>query len=417
MPYREVWSSIAAWLSPSRRAGAGESAEIEILRNLIDAAPAAMVTLTRDGNVAGWNRAAERLFGWKRAEVTGRPPPYVPLDFGAAEAALRRRVVAGNELFHRRGRFQGREGEDLDLLVSSAPQRDAAGVIIGVVNVFEEVMPAAAPDSRPAAATPRPEPERERDDRPPTSPLPPAPRSGMDRGEPGHGVLRERPSQFLARVSHDLRQPLHALSLLTGALERRVKEPESRELVANAGAMVRALQDTFDNMVDLARLDEDQVLPNPVAAPAAEMMAPVVADIARDAAKRGIDFRYVACSAQLHADPILLQRLLRQLLGNALSFARQADGTGGKVLLGVRRKGDRLRVVVADDGIGVPADRAAQIFEPFFQLDAGRAAGGLGLGLAIAQRLARLLRSQVDLRSRPGKGSMFWVDLPVAPEE
>lgn len=423
MPYRQVWRSIAARLLPRRGAGSGDSTELKTLRNLLDAAPAAMVTLTRDGNVAGWNRAAERLFGWTRAEVAGGPPPYLPPDSGAAEAAVRRRVVAGNELFHRRGRFRGRDGEELDLQVSSAPQRDAAGAIIGIVSVFAEVMPAAVPAAAthaPTAARPRGEPERDRDDQPaaaPASLASPAPRAGADRGDAGNGALHERPSQFLARVSHDLRQPLHALGLLTGALERRVKEPETRELVANAGAMVRALQETFDNIVDLARLDEGQVPSNPVVMPAAEMMAPIAAEVARDAAKRGIDFRYVQCSARLRADPVLLQRLLRQLLGNALRFARRADGASGTVLLGVRRRGARLRVVVADNGFGVPADRAAQIFEPFFQLEDGRAAGGLGLGLAIAQRLARLLHSQVELRSAPGKGSMFWVDLPAAPEE
>ena len=241
-----------------------------------------------------------------------------------------------------------------------------------------------------------------------------APEAALPRGTDPRGEVAatEPGSQFLARVSHDLRQPLHALSLLTGALERRVKEPGSRELVADAGAMVRALQDTFDNIVDFARLGEGGVLPRPIIAPAAEMLQPVVTDFARDAQKRGIAFRYVPCSAAIETDPILLQRILRQLLGNALRFGA---GPTGKVLLGARRKENCLRLIVADSGIGVPADHASAIFDPFVQLDAGRASGGLGLGLAIAQKLARLLRTEIGLRSSVGRGSQFWIDVKLAP--
>lgn len=431
MPYAGVWRSVAAWLRPSRRAAAtADLAELETLRRLLDAAPVAIVSLTKEGSVAVWNHAAERLFGWRHAEVAGGPPPYVTAEASAAEAALRQRVLAGNELFRRRCRCQQRVGEVLELLVSSVPQRTASGDIIGVVSVFEEAIVATpptaprpveiaerAPPQRPGAS-PRMRPQLAADSRQSDQPASAAPLSPGDqatRAEHGNdGLGLERPAQFLARVSHDLRQPLHALSLLTGALERRVKEPDSRELVQNAGQMIRALQDTFDNVVDLARLEEGQVLPSPVMAPAREMMAPVVADIARNARKRGIDFRYVPSGAMLRADPILLQRLLRQLLGNALRFAQHADGTGGKVLLGVRRSGDRLRIMVADDGIGIPADQAEAVFGPFVQLEAGRASGGLGLGLAIAQKLARLLQSQIAMRSEPGKGSVFWVDLPSA---
>lgn len=415
-----LWNSITGWLSPRRRDGLGDLNEARLLRNLLDAAPAALVTLDRTGGVVTWNRAAERLFGWKLADVAAQQPPYLLPESGAAEAAARQRVLSGNELHRRRGRFRRREGEELDLLVSSAPQRDAEGAIIGIVNVFEEPGPAAgaAPP-----ASPLRDPAKGASERALTEPsragngdaaFAAAARDGATGREAANEAPREPASQFLARIGHDLRQPLHALSLLTGALERRVKEPESRDLVANAGTLVRALQDTFDNILDLARLDEGRVPANPIVAPAAEMMAPVAAEIAREAAKRGIAFRYVASNRAMRADPILLQRLLRQLLGNALRFAEHPDGTPGKILLGARRRGDRLRIVVADDGIGVPADQTTAIFNPFVQLDAGRAGGGLGLGLAIAQRLARLLQSEIRLRSTPGKGSMFWLDLPAA---
>jgi PAS domain S-box-containing protein len=446
-----LWSALAARLSSGplsfrRRADAAALAEqAEALRQLLETAPAALVTLTRDGHVATWNRAAERLFGWRQAEVAGLAPPFVPAESSAAEAALRQRVLAGNELFRRRVRFQGRDGEAIDLLASSAPQRDAGGAVIGVVSVFEELPP--APPPRPSSARSEfARPEFTRPEFALTEPVG-APRMAsapltIQSGTNHAGAHRsaaqqpaplqpvaapatklvphtaagiERPSQFLARVSHDLRQPLHALSLLTGALERRVKDPAALELVENAGTMVRSLQDSFDNVLDLARLEDGKVLAAPIDAPAADMIAPVIAEVARQAGRLGVTLRYVPTQLSVHADPVLLQRLLRQLLGNALRFAQHPDGTKGKVLVGVRRVDGRLRLIVADDGIGVPTDQTEAIFEPFRQLDAGRAAGGLGLGLAIAQRLAQLLQTRIELRSQPGKGSLFWVDLRRAP--
>ncbi len=428
MPHESLWRSLIGRFGRDQ-AATGDDRATASLRNLLDAAPAAIVTSARDGSITTWNRAAERLFGWKQDEVVGRPPPYLAPDAQAAEAALRQRVLAGNELFHRRGRFRLRDDTDADMLVSAVPQRDPGGGIVGIISVFEETVAAAPAAIIPATTIPPAAPtaaDHARDDG-----RGPAPRHGPpptpDRetsipvrqaAAPARADARqvsaatESPSQFLARVSHDLRQPLHALSLLTGALERRVKDPGSHELVVDAGAMVRALQDSFDNVVDFARLEEGGVAPRPVIAPAAEMLQPVADEFARDAQKRGVSFRYVPCRAAIETDPILLQRLLRQLLGNAL---RHGAGPAGKILLGARRKDGCLRLIVADSGPGVPADQAAAIFDPFVQLEAGRAAGGLGLGLAIAQRLARLLQTQVGLRSAPGRGSQFWVDVKQAP--
>ena len=451
IPFQGLWTSITGWLPPRRREPMpGDARDLEALRGLFDAASIAIVTLAKDGTVSAWNRAAERLFGWKSAETIGQPPPFMAPETRAAEAALRQRVLAGNELFRRRGQFVGRDGGSLELVASATPQRDNAGRVIGIVNVFEEpggavaaanpappaareaqngAGTAARPVAQPAAATSRADFDRANFDRagiaPPSAAAvdqPKNPTAGQRMAgtpplaEPASRSLGfERPSQFLAHVSHDLRQPLHALSLLTGALERRVKEPDSRELVENAGTMIRALQDTFDNIVDLSRLDEGQVVPQWVSAPAGEMLEPVAAEFARSARKRGIAFDYVASTMPIRVDPVLLQRILRQLLGNALRFAERPDGTAAKILLGARRSGDRLRLIVADNGIGVPPDRAAAIFEPFVQLDAGRATGGLGLGLAIARRLARLLKTDLALRSEPGKGSQFWIDVDLAP--
>jgi signal transduction histidine kinase len=176
--------------------------------------------------------------------------------------------------------------------------------------------------------------------------------------------------------------------------------------------MVRALQTTFDNLVDLGKLDEGSVQAHPAIIPVSDVLSPLAAEFAREADRRNIEFRHVDSTAVIYADPLLLQRLLRQLLANALRFAARQDGTRGKVLLGVKRHSDRLRLTVVDNGAGVARDQQVSIFEPFAQSDAGRAAGGLGLGLAIAARLAQLLDAAIGLQSEPGKGSRFWIDVP-----
>ena len=408
---------IAALLQRRRRgARATDPETLDELRGILDAAPAALVAQAQDGQVLTWNRAAARLLGWAKLQAGDPQPPFMPADARSDEAALRARVLAGNEIFRAPGRFLHADGEALHLLVSAAPLRNAVGKIVGVVNLLEEAPRAgratfAAPPKPEAIPATRPEAEPQR--------IPAAREPSADAGTAGNSPrpMSEPPSRLLAKVSHDLRQPLHALSLLTGALERRVKEPSALDLVNDASVMIRALQTTFDNLVDLGRLDEGSVQAQPVALAANDLLSPLAAECAQEAGKSNIIFRYVASSATVRTDPLLMRRLLRQLLINALRFAAREDGTRGKVLLGAHRRGDRLRLMVADDRIGVPADRQATIFEPFVQSDEGRAAGGLGLGLAIAARLARLLGAEIRLQSKPGKGSRFWIDVALDPAE
>lgn len=396
MPNDALWTRIRRWLGPADAdAASAERDEAARLRQLVLAAPVAIVTFQRDGGIASWNRAAERLFGWTGAEVIGQPPLFLAEEDRAAQQALDRRILAGNEIFHRRTALRTKAGERIDLLASSAPQRGPDGAIIGIVAVYEE-MQAQAAVALPTEEAP------ESPSLPPAAPEPPM------RPEPAPHT--ERPSQFLARVSHDLRQPLHTLSLLTGALDRRVKDPAARELVADAAAMVRSLQESFDNVIDLARLEEGRVAANMTEFAAADVLGPLATEYARLAQDRGIAFRYVPCSAVLHADPLLLQRLLRQVLGNALRFT--GEGRPGKILLGLRRRAEGPRIVVLDRGIGLAEDQAEAVFAPFFQLDAGRAAGGLGLGLAIARKLAELQGAAIHLRARPERGTQVAIDLP-----
>ena len=196
---------------------------------------------------------------------------------------------------------------------------------------------------------------------------------------------------------------------MTGALERRVKDPDTRELVDDLSRIVRSTQGTFENIVEWTRLESGQVGSAPTVIPAGDILASLAQEFAPEAARRGLAFRSVSTRATIACDPVLVRRILKQLLDNAMKFT-----PAGKVLLGARRHGKALRLIVADTGVGIPADQQAFVFEPYNQLDPGREAGGLGLGLAIARRLAALAGLEIGIRSAPGKGSLFWIDVPSA---
>ncbi len=219
-------------------------------------------------------------------------------------------------------------------------------------------------------------------------------------------------SQFLAAASHDLRQPLHAMGLYSAALSAKARDPEMRPLAANIHASVEALETLFGQLLDLSRLDAGALHPDRGEVALGPLLARLAVDFSPQAEARGLVLRVVPTRSSVDSDPVLLERILRNLLANALRYTR----TGG-VVLGVRRRGATVRVEVVDTGIGIDAADRERIFDEFVQVgtaarhDAGR---GMGLGLAIVRRLCALLDHPVEVASRPGRGSRFSVTLPRA---
>jgi signal transduction histidine kinase len=217
-------------------------------------------------------------------------------------------------------------------------------------------------------------------------------------------------SQFLAAASHDLRQPLHAMGLFSAALSAKARDPEMRPLAASIHASVEALETLFGQLLDLSRLDAGAMQPERGEVPLGPLFARLEADFAPQATARALTLRVVPTTWSVDSDPLLLERILRNLVANALRYTRS-----GGVLLGARRRGSTVRIDVADTGIGIaPADRE-RIFEEFVQVgtalrhEAGR---GMGLGLAIVRRLATLLGHPLTVLSIAGRGSRFSVTAP-----
>ena len=211
-------------------------------------------------------------------------------------------------------------------------------------------------------------------------------------------------SRFLAAASHDLRQPLHAMTLFVSALSRRLKEGETAELIGSVDQSLRSLRSMIDTLLDMSKIEAGLIKANLGPLDLHEFMETLRASFAATARERKLKFRIVDTRAHVVADRTLLELTLRNLLANAFKFT----STGG-VLLGVQRRRGEIGISVVDTGFGIAPDRAEQVFEEFHR-DKTAATGlndGIGLGLAIARRLTALMGGRLTLRSRPGKGSVF----------
>jgi diguanylate cyclase (GGDEF)-like protein len=239
------------------------------------------------------------------------------------------------------------------------------------------------------------------------------------------GELRERKdvaeranlakSRFLAAASHDLRQPMHALGLFLQAL-RQGKLPErERKLVENIGESFDAMDGLFNALLDISRLDAGVVEPRPVSFPVARLLDRMRNEYGPQAARKGLVLTVYPCRAYVRSDPVLLEEIVGNLLSNAIRYT-----AAGRVVLGCRREsGGTLRIEVWDTGRGIPPDKLREVFREFIQLDNPERdrEKGLGLGLAIVERLSELMGHPVDVRSTLGRGSVFRVRVPLGEVE
>jgi signal transduction histidine kinase len=221
-------------------------------------------------------------------------------------------------------------------------------------------------------------------------------------------------SRFLAAANHDLRQPLHALGLFVAQLRNRLESAEREHVVERVETSLAVLNELFDALLDISKLDVGVLATNPVTFPINRLLERLGATFAGAASAKGLALRIVPCSAWVRTDPILLERVLLNLVSNAVRYTSQ-----GGVLIGCRRHAGTLDVEVLDTGPGVPADQREKIFGEFVRLGDrdGRGQPGLGLGLAIVQRLCDLMALPMTFESALGRGSRFSVTLPRAPSQ
>jgi Na+/proline symporter/signal transduction histidine kinase len=221
-------------------------------------------------------------------------------------------------------------------------------------------------------------------------------------------------TRFLAAASHDILQPLNAARLYATSLAevvRNTRGPEPTALARNVDASLDAVEDILGALLDISRLDAGATKPQIAAFPIAEALRQLEIEFTPIARAKGLKLKFVLSSLTVLSDRRMLRRLLQNLVSNAIKYTPR-----GRVLVGCRRRSGLCIIEVWDTGLGIPAAKQKIVFEEFQRLDQGvRSAPGLGLGLSIVERLARVLDHNIALRSKPGVGSVFSVAAPVGP--
>jgi signal transduction histidine kinase len=235
-------------------------------------------------------------------------------------------------------------------------------------------------------------------------------RSAADAARSDAEIANRSKTQFFAAASHDLRQPLHALGLFAAALADKVHDPEVRQVVHSINTSVDALESLFNALLDMSKIDAGAIRPEALDFSLAALLERLRREFEPEAFERRLVLRVVPTRRFVRADPVLLERILRNLISNALRYTWQ-----GGVLVGARRRGASASIEVWDTGVGIEPAEQERVFEEFYQVGNPERGGrrGLGLGLSIVRRLAQLAGAPVTLRSVRGRGSVFKVRVPL----
>lgn len=217
-------------------------------------------------------------------------------------------------------------------------------------------------------------------------------------------------TRFLAAASHDILQPLNAARLYVTSLVERQNGGEDARLVGNIDDSLEAIEEILGALLDISRLDSGAMTPSITSFRMSDLMRSLEVEFAPIAKARKLQLTFVPSSLPVSSDRVLLRRLLQNLISNAIKYTPK-----GRVLVGCRRRGNALEIGIYDTGLGIPVQKRAEIFKEFHRLDQGaRIARGLGLGLSIVERLARVLNHGIAVDSNRSGGSRFSLTMPIA---
>ncbi|HVR30954.1 MAG TPA: PAS domain S-box protein [Thermoanaerobaculia bacterium] len=355
-----------------------------LFRDLLDAAPDAMLIVDEGGRIVFANARAETLFGYTRDELFGQEvemlvPAHRRREHQSQREGYRaepRKRPMGSGLDLQAVR---KDGSMLPVEISLSPHRTSRGLLVSAairdishrIDIERELRQARTQAEQASTAK----------------------------------------SRFLAAASHDLRQPLQAAILYNNVLGRQLGQGAQAETVGKLQSSLEALRDLLNRLLDVSRLEAGAVAPEVSVLSVRILFERLYDELAPQAQEKELELRIRPGAWRIRSDPQLLEQLLRNLVSNALRYTEH-----GGVLVGCRRAGTELRIQVWDTGIGIPPSELEAIFDEFYQVSnpARRRQAGLGLGLAIVRGLSQLLGHPVAVRSELGRGSVFEVRVPLA---
>lgn len=352
-------------------------------RELLDAAPDAMIVTDAAGRIAIVNTEAEKMFGHPRERMLGEPVEmllperyrsrHVQHRAEYVKAPKTRTMGAGMPLAGLRS-----DGREFPVEISLSPIASGADFLVASSirdvtkrNEIEEALTAA--------------------------------RETAQRAQRAN-------SAFLAAASHDLRQPVQALGLLSGALRRTVKDPLALEMVQSLQESLDGMTSLLNSLLDISRLDAGGFEPSIEEFRVQRLFDRLSSELSRQALQKGLHFDVTPCEALVRSDPHLLGEIIQNFVSNAIRYTE-----AGGIRLSCTEHEDSVSVTVSDTGIGIAADQFENIFKEFHQIKVpSKRREGFGLGLAIARRLADLLDHRISVESTPGQGSSFSIGVPRA---
>lgn len=356
---------------------------VEFIRRVLDAAPDPLVIVDASGSIVFANAEAETVFGYRRDQMLGRRIEILlperhrvrherhRLDY--AKAPRVRAMGVGLELTGLRA-----DGSEFPVEVSLSPIRTDSSTL--VVSAIRDV-------------TERHRTEQELH----------AARQAAERANKAN-------TAFLSAASHDLRQPVQALNLLTGALRRTVRDPLALEMIESQQDSLEAMTSLLNSLLDISRLDAGAFEPAVEDFRLQDLIDRLATDMSRQAHHKGLHFEAGDCDLSVRSDPDLLGEIIQNFVSNAIRYTEE-----GHVRLSCTPEGAEVAITVADTGIGIAEDQLELIFREFHQVRTDdRKRGGIGLGLAITSRLAELLGHRISVTSTPGEGSRFSVHVAIA---
>jgi len=351
-------------------------------RTLLDSAPDAMIIVNDNGEIEIVSRQAEQMFGYSRDELRGQKIEILMPDrirqrhlkhrAGFIEQPSVRPMGASMELVARR-----KDGSEFPVEISLSPV--ALGANRFTSSVIRDVTERKKMEQQIIAA-----------------------QKAAERATKAN-------SAFLAAASHDLRQPVQALSLLNGALRRTVKDERALEMIEHQEHSLTAMTNLLNSLLDISRLDAGAIKPEFEEFPMQRLIDRLSAEFSRQAKHNGLDFNVQPCHAMVRSDPNLLSEIIQNFVSNAIRYT-----DSGSVNLRCVEADGYCLLEVQDTGVGIADDQLEAIFKEFHQVKtAGSNKEGFGLGLAIVKRMADLLGYAVSVQSTPGQGSCFTLKVPI----